>query len=150
MLMPAVHARPLSREFFCMSKLKVVVLKSRQIRYVVEGLLTTALGGGVRIFCEGNEFSIIQPPNGRTCANYLDAYINARGGYLDNGSATSDCRFCQYSSGDQYLNTVRLPFISEVKRAWSHLCIIYIRSATIIDIVHETLASSLVSVMATY
>lgn len=73
--------------------------------YMVDSLLSTSIGGGKEIVCRASEFAVIQPSSG-TCQEFLGPYIAANGGYVDNGDATSDCRFCQYRTGDQYLTTV--------------------------------------------
>ncbi|CAE6385299.1 unnamed protein product [Rhizoctonia solani] len=68
---------------------------------LISGLVTTELHG-LSIICNANEFSVFQPPSGETCLQWAGDFVNATVGYLDNPNATSDCRYCPYSLGDDF------------------------------------------------
>lgn len=89
--------------------------------YLVSGMLSTAVAN-TEIVCAANEFILVEPPNGQTCAEYLDDYIkgyvfqgetfNPTGGYLEDVNATSQCQLCPMQSTNMYLAGVR-SFYSE-------------------------------------
>lgn len=61
------------------------------------------------IVCTAKEVSILNPPLGQTCSQYLSsALTETLAGYLLNPDATSSCEYCPYKVGDQYLTTVRI------------------------------------------
>ena len=62
------------------------------------------------INCKESEFAVFDPPQGQTCAQYLEAWLGGPGGSnnLVNGDATADCRVCQYRQGSDYLATINL------------------------------------------
>ncbi|GMM34880.1 ATP-binding cassette transporter [Saccharomycopsis crataegensis] len=62
----------------------------------------------LKIKCKKSEFSIVEPPSGQTCATYLDPFAEAAGGYINNPSATSNCEYCAYKVGDQYLSHIEV------------------------------------------
>lgn len=62
----------------------------------------TALGHA-SITCSSIEFSVLEPPTGLTCSQYMDAFIEYFGGYLANPDATSECQFCSAHSTDTWL-----------------------------------------------
>ncbi|CAH7677570.1 ABC-2 type transporter-domain-containing protein [Phakopsora pachyrhizi] len=72
---------------------------------LIGGLLVNELHDS-KIVCESKEFSIVKPPDGQTCNQWLEPFIKSQGGYVDNPDSNSDCRYCQYSKGDEYLLTV--------------------------------------------
>ncbi|GAA97325.1 uncharacterized protein L969DRAFT_87260 [Mixia osmundae IAM 14324] len=74
--------------------------------YIVDSLLSSAIGNGQRIVCTDEQFSIVSPPGGQSCSAFLDPFIAANTGYVDNPNDTADCRYCQYAYGDEYLRTV--------------------------------------------
>ncbi|KAK3498887.1 ABC-2 type transporter-domain-containing protein [Neurospora hispaniola] len=63
-----------------------------------------------KIECRDQEFAVFNPPNGTTCAEYLEGYMMGMGRAtnLINPSATEGCRVCQYTSGSDYLQTINL------------------------------------------
>lgn len=84
--------------------------------YLVSGMLSTAVAN-TDIVCAANEFVLVDPPNGQTCAEYLGDYINGymyqgetympMGGYLEDRNATSQCQFCPMESTNMYLGSVK-------------------------------------------
>jgi ATP-binding cassette subfamily G (WHITE) protein 2 (SNQ2) len=45
----------------------------------------------------------VNPPSGRSCGDYMQAYISASGGYLLNPDESSNCQFCSTRTTDQFL-----------------------------------------------
>ncbi|CCH62834.1 hypothetical protein TBLA_0I01760 [Henningerozyma blattae CBS 6284] len=56
--------------------------------------------------CKKKEFNYFNPPEGQTCGQYMEAFLKTGTGYIDNPDATSDCAYCIYSVGDEYLTYV--------------------------------------------
>ena len=61
---------------------------------------------GRPIECSQDEFSILNPPSGQTCGEYLQPYLTRAPGTLENPGARSDCRYCSLSSANQFLSGV--------------------------------------------
>lgn len=72
--------------------------------YLVEGMLVTGLAN-TDVVCSSIELKIFNPPSGKTCAEYLDPYISAFGGYLQENTrnSTQDCNFCPASKTNTVL-----------------------------------------------
>ncbi|KAH8834333.1 ABC-2 type transporter-domain-containing protein [Flagelloscypha sp. PMI_526] len=70
--------------------------------YIVGGMLATGLAG-TTVVCDPTEISVIQPPIGQTCGQYLEAFIRMAGSSLSNPEASRDCQLCAISSTDQFL-----------------------------------------------
>lgn len=77
--------------------------------YFVQSLLGVTLHDR-QVTCQETEFSIFQPPAGQTCQEFAGAYIEAATGYLRNKDATSDCGYCKYTVGDEYLATIGIKY----------------------------------------
>lgn len=75
--------------------------------YLVGGLLNPILWD-VQVRCTEQEFGVLDPPGGQTCGEYMSAFLQQATGYLDNPDATSQCRYCSYASGDEYLRSLDL------------------------------------------
>jgi len=73
--------------------------------YIIGGIAATGLHG-VSISCSKNELSIMDPPPHYTCRDYLQEYLDQRGGRLYNPSAMTQCQYCPVSSADQFLEQV--------------------------------------------
>ncbi|OTA99748.1 hypothetical protein M426DRAFT_67197 [Hypoxylon sp. CI-4A] len=72
--------------------------------YLVSAMLSVAVGN-TTVQCANNEFVHFDPPDGMTCNQYLDAYANATGGYLEDGTGPrmSDCSYCTVHYTNTYL-----------------------------------------------
>lgn len=77
--------------------------------YVIQSLLGVALHD-VPVVCTSKELNIFQPPSGLTCQEFAGRFVENKGGYLENPSATSNCGYCRYSVGDEYLATVGIKY----------------------------------------
>jgi ABC-type multidrug transport system permease subunit len=74
--------------------------------------------GGLLVFnvwdteinCKESEFAIFDPPNGTTCINYLQDYMETIGARMNlvNPDATEGCRVCEYTHGSDYLYNLNL------------------------------------------
>ncbi|KAG0681361.1 ATP-binding cassette transporter snq2 [Pichia californica] len=56
------------------------------------------------VTCGSTEYSILDPPAGETCGEYLESFFTNNNGYVSNPNDTSSCEICQYSVGDEYLH----------------------------------------------
>lgn len=65
---------------------------------------------GLEIRCRSDEWAIFTPPSGQTCQQWAGDFVNVFGGYLDNGNDTSSCRYCQYSSGDDFYTPLNIDY----------------------------------------
>ncbi|PWY78679.1 ABC drug exporter AtrF [Aspergillus eucalypticola CBS 122712] len=63
----------------------------------------------VDIECASSETTHFNPPPGQTCSQYADDWVSSAGvGYLSNPNATSDCQYCPYANGSQYMHTLNV------------------------------------------
>ncbi|CAK7237902.1 hypothetical protein SEUCBS140593_010191 [Sporothrix eucalyptigena] len=70
--------------------------------YYIGGISGTALHGR-EVICSSAELSVFNPPQGTTCGQYLQPFMQVAPGTLNNPNATSNCEYCSMSSADQYL-----------------------------------------------
>ena len=66
---------------------------------------------GTEVNCADREFALFDPPNGTTCAQYLEGYSQSMFGAssrLINPDATAGCRVCPFKDGSEYLKTMNL------------------------------------------
>ncbi|CAK5280362.1 unnamed protein product, partial [Mycena citricolor] len=75
----------------------------------ISSMVVTELHG-LPIRCNSDEFSIFNPPSNNTCVQWAQDFINIAGGYLDNPSATSACRYCQYKVADEFYTPLGMSF----------------------------------------
>jgi ABC-type multidrug transport system permease subunit len=68
------------------------------------------------VFCLPQEAAYFNPPPGSTCSSYAQDFITRAGGYLINPNATSECGYCQFSSGVDYIRTLNI----EPKDKWRY------------------------------
>lgn len=72
------------------------------------GVLAATIGN-IPVRCQPGETTLFNPPPGQTCGSYAnDLIANMGQGYLTNPQATSDCGYCQYSNGNEYLATINV------------------------------------------
>ena len=58
------------------------------------------------VICSAKELSYFQPPANMTCGAYMKAFLSYSSGYIANPDATSNCAYCIYSVGDDYLKHI--------------------------------------------
>lgn len=76
--------------------------------YWIGGVIAATLRD-VKIQCGPTEAAYFNSPPGMTCGQYAQSFVESVGrGYITNPSATSDCGYCQYASGVEYMNTLNL------------------------------------------
>lgn len=75
--------------------------------YWIGGILAATLTG-IPVVCTSEETGHFDPPPGQTCGDYAGAFAQSAGGYLVDTAATSNCEYCPYSMGDQYLTTLNI------------------------------------------
>ncbi|KAJ5751819.1 hypothetical protein N7520_008736 [Penicillium odoratum] len=96
----------------------------------VSGSLLVFSTWGVDVKCKETEFAIFNPPSGETCESYLSSYLQGEGSRanLVNPAATSDCRVCEYTTGNDYLHTLNL---SHYYDGWrdAGICVIFLLSS---------------------
>lgn len=91
--------------------------------YMVSGMLATGLAGN-RVTCAQNEYVNFQPAGGATCEAYLQPYIQAAGGYLNNPQSTTDCEYCAIESTDVFLNSINASYSNVGRNAG--ICVAFI------------------------
>lgn len=84
------------------------------LTYLIDAFLSIGLANA-RVVCSEKELLTMIPPNGTTCSEYMDPYIQSSGtGYLVDGSSNTECHFCRFSYTNDYLATVS----SSYSRRW--------------------------------
>ncbi|KAJ4194416.1 hypothetical protein NW755_003170 [Fusarium falciforme] len=81
---------------------------------------------GSDIKCSEKEFARFDPPNGTTCGEYLEDYLDQGLGMISNlvnPDATSECKVCSYTKGEDYLRTLNL---KEYYYGWRDAAIVVI------------------------
>ncbi|KAL1964230.1 hypothetical protein VTN77DRAFT_7188 [Rasamsonia byssochlamydoides] len=63
-----------------------------------------------KVVCAPQEATYFNPPPGQTCGEYAGNFVAnvARAGYLANPNATSDCSYCPYRDGREYMHTLNV------------------------------------------
>ncbi|KAI8961493.1 ABC-2 type transporter-domain-containing protein [Daldinia sp. FL1419] len=75
--------------------------------YWINGILAATLDG-VAVECEPSETAKFNAPPNRTCNDYAGEFVRTTGGYLLNPDATSECQYCAYRVGNEYLTTLNI------------------------------------------
>lgn len=75
--------------------------------YWIGGVLAATLNH-TPVRCSPQEAAYFNPPPGSTCSAYAQDFVNRAGGYLTNPDATSNCGYCQYSNGVDYMRTLNI------------------------------------------
>jgi ATP-binding cassette, subfamily G (WHITE), member 2, SNQ2 len=86
--------------------------------YWIGGMLAATLDG-VPVQCTPSEAAHFNPPPGQTCLAYAGAFADSAGGRLLNPDANSDCMYCPYRVGNQYLSTLNI----EASQKWRGMLI---------------------------
>ncbi|KAL5334955.1 ABC-2 type transporter-domain-containing protein [Aspergillus crustosus] len=76
--------------------------------YWIGGVLTSVLRG-TPVVCNDSELTRFQSPPNMTCSEYASSWLADKGvGYLSNPDELGECRYCEYSFGDDYLAGISL------------------------------------------
>jgi len=84
---------------------------------VMGAMISTELHG-LEIQCTPQEFSVFEPPEGQTCNVWATEFVSAFGGYLDNASDTSGCRYCPYAVGEDFFTPLNIRYEDRWRDAW--------------------------------
>jgi ABC-type multidrug transport system permease subunit len=63
-----------------------------------------------QVICAPQEVTYFTPPPGQTCGSYAGNFVDniARAGYLVNPGASSECSYCPYKDGREYMHTLNV------------------------------------------
>ncbi|KAK4157423.1 hypothetical protein C8A00DRAFT_11755 [Chaetomidium leptoderma] len=74
--------------------------------YWISGVLSATLAGQT-VRCAPSEAAYFNPPSGQTCLDFAGDFVREAGqGYLMNPDETSNCGYCPYANGSEYLQTL--------------------------------------------
>ncbi|KAI0129751.1 ABC-2 type transporter-domain-containing protein [Xylariales sp. AK1849] len=71
--------------------------------YLISAMLSVGVAN-TNVECATNEFLQFEPTDGQSCYDYMESYITAAGGYLQNPNATDTCSFCTISDTNVFLS----------------------------------------------
>lgn len=74
------------------------------------GVVLAATLHNIPVQCTDTETARFNSPPGQTCGAYAGSFAQRAGGYLVNPTATTDCQYCPYSVGDQYLTSLNITY----------------------------------------
>ncbi|KAJ5768874.1 ABC multidrug transporter atrF [Penicillium odoratum] len=79
------------------------------VTWWLRGVLSAILPP-VKITCAEGETTKFTPPSGMTCGEYAGDYVKniAGSGYLLDTSSTSECQYCAYSNGSEYMQQLNV------------------------------------------
>lgn len=77
--------------------------------YIIQNLVASFLHKR-SVHCADSELSKGAPPEGQTCGEFMNAFIERAGGYLVDPDSTTQCEYCQYTNADQYLATIQTSY----------------------------------------
>ncbi|KAK9760197.1 ATP-binding cassette transporter snq2 [Basidiobolus ranarum] len=89
--------------------------------YFLEGFVTTIFNNMV-VRCEEADFTRFTPPSGQTCGAYSAEWLKYATGYLQDPSATDICKYCEYSSGAEFLRV----FEWSIEHRWRNFGILWV------------------------
>lgn len=75
--------------------------------YFMQGLITFPIWNS-DVECRPHEYGYFDPPSGQTCGQYLQTFMTYATGYVNNPDATSDCQYCGYKKGYEYLHNLNI------------------------------------------
>jgi ATP-binding cassette subfamily G (WHITE) protein 2 (SNQ2) len=90
--------------------------------YLIGGLVTPVLWD-VQVQCTQEEYGILDPPAGSTCAAYLGDFVSQGSGYINNPDATAACEYCPYSRGSEFLQPYNL---TRRVYTWRDICLTFL------------------------
>lgn len=77
------------------------------LTYLTSSMLTFTVFDA-KVACKDNELALFAPPENSTCGDYLASYLAESGANLVDADAMGQCAVCQYSSGKDYLRTLKI------------------------------------------
>ena len=73
----------------------------------IGGVLAAVLGDQA-VQCAPGELTLFDAPPGQTCGEYAGAFVTQGMGYIANPDATSNCGYCAFADGAEYLSTINV------------------------------------------
>ncbi|KAK3347296.1 ATP-binding cassette transporter [Lasiosphaeria hispida] len=99
----------------------VFLYRASPLSYFVSAVLSTGLAN-VDVTCASNEYTVLNPPEGQTCGEYMAEHIATVGGYLLDPDVTSDCSYCKIKDTNVFLAAVG----SDYGHRWRNFGIIWV------------------------
>lgn len=77
--------------------------------WFARGVLSTVMPL-VSVVCQDVELARFDPPDGSTCGEYASSFVDnvAMSGYLEDENATSNCGYCPYDNGAEFMYTLNV------------------------------------------
>ena len=75
--------------------------------YLLGGLVTAVIEDQP-VVCKEEDLYFLSPPANETCGSYLSSWASSAQVQVLNPSTTENCRLCEYTTGNQYLEGFRL------------------------------------------
>jgi ATP-binding cassette subfamily G (WHITE) protein 2 (SNQ2) len=75
--------------------------------YLLGGLITAVIEDQ-SVVCKEEDLYFLSPPVNETCGSYLSSWASSARVQVLNPSDNENCRLCQYTTGNQYLEEFRL------------------------------------------
>lgn len=75
--------------------------------YITGALVAFNLRDAV-VICGDDELARFAPPAGQTCGDYMAPFLARSTGYLVDPSSTTDCGYCLYSNGSEWIPTLNI------------------------------------------
>lgn len=72
------------------------------------GALVTPVAWDVVVTCKESELTYIPLPANSTCGEYMASFLTEQAGYVVDPSSMSQCAYCEYSTGADYLKTLNI------------------------------------------
>lgn len=76
--------------------------KASPFTYFIQNLVAIVLHKKP-VVCKEIELNYFDPPQGKTCGEYMSNFLKNAPGYISNPNATTNCAYCQVSVGDEYM-----------------------------------------------
>ena len=86
--------------------------------FLFQGDLTTDFDSGLKITCKPEEFNVFNPPLNETCTTWANDFVQHFGGYLDNPTETTLCRYCPIAVGDEYYTPLDMNYENRWRDVW--------------------------------
>ena len=105
--------------------------------YIIQNLIASFLHQR-KVECADKELSVLEPPQGTTCGDYMGPFIENAGGYLVDPNSTESCGYCRYTNADEYLLTLYTKY-SYIWRNVGFFCVYIIFNLAMCLILYKAL-----------
>ena len=95
--------------------------RASPLPYFVSAVLSTGLAN-VNVACAANEYTVLSPPEGQTCGEYMAEHITVAGGYVLDPETTRDCSYCKIKDSNAFLAAVS----SDYGQRWRNFGIVWV------------------------